>query len=42
MLSVRFVPAVLIAVAGFVVLVVAGLMPVLRMIRTAPVRFLNE
>lgn len=42
MLSVRFAPAVLIAVAGFVVLVVAGLMPVLRMIRTAPVRFLNE
>lgn len=42
MLSVRFAPAVLIAVAGFVVLVVAGLMPVLRVIRTAPVRFLNE
>lgn len=42
MLSVRFAPAVLIAVAGFVVLVVAGLMPVLRMIRSAPVRFLNE
>lgn len=42
MLSVRFVPAVFIAVAGFVVLVVAGLMPVLCMIRTALVRFLNE
>lgn len=41
-LSVRFAPAALIAVAGFVVLVVAELMPVFRVIRVAPVRFLNE
>ena len=42
MVSVRFAPAAFIAVAGFVVLVVAELMPVLRVIRTAPVRFLYE
>lgn len=42
MVSVRLAPAAFIAVAGFVVLVVAELMPVLRVIRTAPVRFLYE
>lgn len=42
MLSVRFAPAVFIAVTGFVVLVVAELLPVLRVIRAASVRFLNE
>lgn len=41
-LSVCVAPAAFIAVAGFAALVLAELLPVLRVFASAPVRFLNE